>query len=676
MPNPNRVVDGDSQFRRGMNSISPIDLTDGFYFRALNILNRNGQLQTRPGYRWIATLPDGVVQGFTIFEPKGMVPQLIAIVGGLAYRSIFPYATFELIDGIELYSAAPQVFFAHTTKSVQRNALTDDDASLSFIVPRNVLMISDNQSACAFYDGTSAGHITGEKTTPAGGAMAWSGDRLWIAVGNLIYVSDISDPFSFFEDTYNTLGARQSFMVEGRVTAMAETNGLNEPSLLVFTDQRTVMFKSSIRERSVWATTPDFQRTIFPKLGCVSQRSIVAQNGLLFWMSAYGLVSFDAAILALQSSELDFQDNEMAFSKGRLNGDLSSCAGAAFENYLLMSVPYADNYNAHTWVMDGSVRDSLNEKQPRAWASAWVGTRPVEWATGVVEGVPRIFHLSVDTDGSNRVWEAFDYHRRDQFCDIDWVVESRGYTNKNITLKEFRYAELQLSNLRGQVDIQVAWAGVTKGRWRSIANSRINANEGVIDATEDMPDSIFALKSQVRTYRTEDIRDITPGELTACDIESRFSDKRDVGFQICIRGSGQCAINSLRVFMDEVEENTDGNCAVSETADNFVRMDGSASNDLDELVDTPIAIETVYTAESTVEASYGGTTVSGTATATSNISQIAADKLALQRASAIANAKLAYSAPPFIGGGVDSPGILALRLDFSDETNSMYLPMI
>lgn len=669
MPNANRVIDGDSNFRRGMNSVTPLDLTEGFYFRSINTLNRGGVLQTRPGYKWIATLPDGIVQGFTIFKPKGQLPELIAVIGGSAYRAQYPYRTFEQIEGIELYSEAPEVFFAHTVKSVQRNV----DSSLSFIVPRNVLMISDNQTPVAYYDGNQSGHISGVKTTPAGGPMAWSGDRLWIAVGNLIYASDISDPFSFFEDTYNTLGGRQSFTVESDVTAMAETPGLNSPALIAFTNSQAIMFQSSIRERTLWASEPDFQRTVLPTIGCVSQRSLVHQHGLLYWMSSYGLISLDTALLSLQSSELDFQDNEMAFSKGRLNGDLSGVAGAAFENYLLMSVPYASQENTHTWVLDHTVRDSLNEKQPRAWSSVWVGTRPVQWATEDINGTPRIFYISVDEDGENRVWEAFDYKRRDEGCDIEWSVETRGYNNKNIGIKEFRYAELTLCDLRGEVDLDVSWAGVTKGRWRSTANSRIKANEGVIDATEDMPETIFGLKKQSRTYRTSDVRDVPLGELTACDIESKFSDKRDVGFQLCIRGSGQCSIKSIRVFMDEILENADGNCATTETLDNFVRFDGAASNDLTELQGDP---EVLYTATTTVVATYGDTTASGTATAESYISQAAATKMAHQRASAIANAILAFSAPPYIGGGAVVYNVLSNRLVFSEEENSQYVAMM
>lgn len=650
-----------------MNSINPLDLTEGFYLRSINTLNRGGVIQCRPGYRWVTTLPDGNVQGFTMFTPRGSTPQLIAVVAGRVYRSLLPYSEFEEIEGIELAEFADKVYFAHATKSTQRN----EDDSVSLIVPVNTLIIQDNQSAPAFYDGSASGHITGDRTTPVGGPMKWTGDRLWVSEGNRIYVSDIADPYSFVEDTYNTLGGRESFLVDGEVVGMAETPGLASPQLLVFTDSQTVAFQSNVRERSAWATLPDFQKTIF-NVGCVSHRSIIAQHGLLWWFSPFGLLSFDGAVLAEHSSELEFQDNEMASSKARLHSDLSGVAGASFENYLLLSTPHSDIFNPHTWVLDFTVRNLLNEKQPRAWASVWTGTRPVEWASGSVQGVPRIFYISRDHDDKTRVWEAFSEARRDEFSDIDWSIETRAYTAKTIAQKEFRYAEMQLSDLQGAVDLKVSWAGAIKGRWRSIANSRVWSNEGNISTEEDLPAKMFGLKKQTRLYRTQDVRDMTATELAACGIESSTNDVRDVGFQLCIQGSGPCAIQNIRVFLDTVNEDNDGACTPSEDEGRYVRMDGAASNDLDELQS---GFETEYTATASFEASYGDVTVVGVGEAISTLSQAAADKLALQRAKAKANVLLLAQAEPFIGGGVEEEEFTG-SLDFSIASNSQYISLL
>lgn len=663
---PNRIIDGDSQFRRGFNSVNPLDLPAGFYYRSTNMSNRGGVLQTRPGYKWMATLPSGNLQGLTIFTPKDSSPQMVVAVDGAIYRSFLPYKEFEQLEGIEFSATAKDVFFATGTKSVRRNA----DASLTFIAPVNTLMMQDGVNAPAYYDGNSFGHLTGSKTTPIGTVMAWSGDRLWVASGNHIFVSDIDDPYSFFEDTYNTLGGRQFFLVEKEVTGMIEVPGAESPQLLAYTDSECIAFQSNIRNRDLWTTTADFQRTLFD-IGCVSHRSLVAQNGLLHWFSPFGLVSLDSAVLAKHSSQINLLDNELAWSKSNLNAELSGVAAGSFENYLMVSVPYSDHYNRHTWVLDFTVKSTLNEQQPPAWASVWTGTRPVAWATSSIQGVPRIFFISRDYDNSNRLWEAFDSSRRDEGCDIDFTWETRVYSNGDITNKKFRFSEFGLANIQGAVDLRVWWAGGTKGRWRETGNVRIYANEGNIDGQLDLPDVIFGLKSQVRIFRTQDIKEKDNTELQTCGVESERNDTEDMGFMLRIAGSGPCAFMSARVFMDQVVEKKDGKCFESETEGHYVRIDGAASATLEPLEeDVPEEFLGFYFAEST----YQGVTVNGFGSANSSISQEAADKLAFQRAWAIVNAKLLAEAPPFVGGGENEEAFDG-GLDFSIEDNSQYLPM-
>ena len=337
MPNPpKRILDGDTQFRRGQDSINPLDLTEGYYLRSVNMLNRGGVLQTRPGYRWIATLPEGEhLQGFTVFRPFEGYPQIIVAIEGSIFRSYYPYEEFKRVEGVVFSSSARQVYFAHTVRSTSYN----EDGSISFIKPLVTLIIQDGENAPAYYDGTVFAHLRGALSTPTGTVMAWSGDRLWVAKGSQIFVSDINNPVAFTEQTYNTLGGRQSFTVPHEVTGMAETPGTSTPQLLVFTQSETFVFQSSVRERDSWPTLPDFQTKIFD-LGAVSSRSIVAMHGVLYWVCNFGLVSFDSAVLSLHSSELDFQDNEMAWSKARMNGYMASIAGCSFENYLILSVPH------------------------------------------------------------------------------------------------------------------------------------------------------------------------------------------------------------------------------------------------------------------------------------------------------------------------------------------------
>jgi hypothetical protein len=678
MPSPpKRIFDGDAQFRRGVHSVNPLDLVQGFYARSVNILNRGGVLQTRPGYRWLATLPKGKLQGFTVFRPFDSEPQLLVVVGGFVYRSYYPYEKFTKVEGIFFSERVERVYFAHTVRVLKRN----EDTSLTFITPIVTLMIQDGINAPAYYDGTDFLHLKGALTTPRGTVMAWSGDRLWVAQGSRIYVSDIGNPLSFFEEIYNTLGARQFFTVNGDVTGMAETPGSASPQLLVFTQSQTVAFQSNVRERSTWPTLPNFQTKLFD-VGAVSHRSIVAQHGLLYWMTSFGLVSFDSAVLSLHSSELGFKDNEMAWSKARMNGYMASICGASFENYLIMSVPHESYYNPHTWVLDFTVRDTINEHEPKAWASVWAGTRPVEWVSVAILGVPRVFHASVDADGQNRIWEAFTSERRDEFCDIDWSIETRSYNAGNIFQKEMRFAELAFSDLQGAVDLSVKWAGANKGRWYEIANFRAWANEGNIFYDKPVPDPVFGLKKQVRLFRTLDVRNVPIVPPDGCAVESRALESQDSGFQLCISGNGPCALNTVRLFLDEVTDDHLADCPKSEDSGNFVRMSGCASHDLAELA-TMCASCGGYSGTVTVKAEYAGYEITVTKTAESCLSQAAADKIAEQQAWAEANLFLRREAPKFVVGEIPTPEPgpepepgYDPRLDFSDGRNSQYVPLV
>ena len=676
MPNPpQRLLDGDSHLRRGMNSLNPLDLVAGFYATSVNMLNRGGVLQTRPGYRWMTTLPDGLLQGFTVFRPLNAPPQFILVIEGLVYRSYFPFEDYVQVEGVFLSPTLPRVYFCQAIRSVRRK----EDDSLEFIDPVAVLFIQDGINAPVYYDGTRFEAIRGAKTTPMGTVMAWSGDRLWVANGPRIYVSDISDPVSFFEDTYNTLGGRQSFSVVEDVTAMAETPGAATPQLLVFTQNTVTVFQSNVRERSTWPTLQDFQKNLF-NVGCVSQRSLVEQHGVLYWMSNFGLVSFDSAALSLHSSELRLSDNEMAWSKARMNGYMSSIAASTFENYLIISIPHTSYYNPHTWVLDFTVRDTLNDQLPKAWASVWAGTRPVEWVSTEIYNVPRIFQASTDADGKNRIWEAFTSERRDEFCDIDWSFETRAYTTGNITQKEMRFVEMALSDAQGAVDLSVKWAGATKGRWHEIANFRIYANEGNIFSDEPMPDPIFGLKKQSRLFRTQDVKNIPVVPPDGCDVESVRLEAQDMGFQLCVAGSGPLAVQSVRLFMDDVPDPNYAACPENETDGHFVRVNGCGSRELAELAELCADCGSFF-GVATVTASYGDYSVTVTESAFSCLSQAAADKLAEQRAWAIANIRLRREGPRFLVGpepGPDpgpDPGPQPgdWRYDFSVEKNSFYI---
>lgn len=649
------VKDGDARFSRGMDSVtSLVTLPPETYCYAENILNRGGVLQTRPGYQWRFTLPPGQLQGLKVFNPRVGTPSMIAFVNGVPYGSQYPFRDYKEIAGVRMSADAKRVYTAQTTQAVERNV----DLSLKFINPRSLMIVQDGVAPAAIYDGrTFVNGGSGKNKIPQGTHMAWSGARLWVSRREQLFASDIADPTSYVESTYNTLGGISYFILDDRCTGLAPLPGVSgsiQSPLLAFTNGNTSMFRSNILNRDLWPTTEDFQSTAFPNVGCVAPRSLVSHSGMLWWYSDFGLTRLNAAEASSVSSRLDFIDREMNRSAKEMSHDLSGICASNYENFLLLSIPNADLQNRDTWVFDASVNESVGEESPASWASVWTGVNPVEWTSVTVKGKTRLFCASKDADGQNRVYEAFSPERRDNGCDIPWLIETRGYTAGNLSPKALRYAEYALSELSGEVNIRVSWAGANRGPWKEMANPVFKAQEGnaVADQNYSNEEPFFGLKKQSRSTRTQDIRDIPEDTLSSAGIDGVVrtveADKEaiDTAFQLKFEGSGPCALRSIRLFMDSVPEPESGIADTTEGEDHFVRVDGASARTEAELITAP----TVFSATKTAIAEAHNFAAEATARAVSTISQEDADKRAMQIAEARAENRLREIAEPYLGG--------------------------
>jgi hypothetical protein len=652
---PFRYEDGDVTFLPGMNSsFDPAQLPPGAYARSMNTVNRGGVVQCRPGYRCKFAAPVGNLQGGSFFYPKQGSPVIVFGIEGLLYVSEFPYVDFRQIPGVEFVSFARQLFFKQVEQSIKINP----DGSLSFITPRNLLVIQDGgQTSPAVYDGTTATHQKGAGTIPLGGPMEWVGDRLWVARGPNVYASDLANPLGFTESQYIT--TVDAFIFPGDVTAMSRTPSVEFPQLLVFTSSTTSLIQASIRDRSLWLTTPDFQKILFPNIGCTSQRSVVAHYGLLWWWSLYGLTSFDSAVLSKQTSSLPHRDNEMADSKGRLSEDTAGIACAAVENYLLTSVPYCDLYNTHTWVMDNSAYQTIDKMAPPVWNSFWTGTRPVCWLTGEVNDTSAVFYFSRDFDGNNRLWEAFTPDRLDDGCPITWYLETRGYYVKDpLGPKQFRFADIFLGELLGTVDIAVFWAGTARGKYKRILTKRIQATRGPFRASDVITadEILFGLKKQSRVIRTQDAKTLAAQETqTSCGVESTNAEFIDESFQLLIVVSGPGAVRSVQTFNDPQEgEKLSGKCEEDETEFREVRFDGAAEKnaDFEAALAKLEADDIIFHATKTATLTSQGLSETAIGESQSTISQQTADFVAQTIARRKASHELEQVLPAIVSKGI------------------------
>lgn len=654
--------DGDTKFDRGMDSMSDSTaLPPGCYAWSWNMLNRGGVLKVRPGFDWRFTLPQGKLQGLTAFVPLLGRPVLIAFVSGFCYLAQYPYRSFTVVQGATMSAEADFVFFATATQTVTQNL----DGSLMLIAPRQLLICQDGINPPTYFDGRVLTASMGLGAIPQGTHIAWVGARLWVARGNLVFASDLSNPLSFTEQTYNTLGGVQYFTLPDACTGFAALPGapnVNTP-LLAFTKSTTNMFQAAILNRTLWPTTPNFQTNIFPTIGCIAPRSIAPISGTLWWMSNVGLTRLDAAQSSALTTRIYRVDREMARSSDRMGGDLSGMAAVTYENLFLLSTPHADKRNTHTWLYDASVNDLASQNAvsyltsawTSVWSSVWTGVQPVQWATLTIDKEPRVFCASEDNDGNNRVYETFTRSTRDNGCDFPWGFESRAYTANTPLIKHFRFLLYSLSELQGEVNLRISWAGGSRGRWKVIDTPTFYAEEGSLDATVelDAAEAIFGLKKQSRIARTKDVRDMRPDNLSSSGIEGLVetieADKEavDTSFQFRVEGTGPCGVRSIVAFMDPLPAPDNGQANKPECPETkFVRFDGAAANNEAELQEAPES----FSESATATAVWNNYVGAGEATIVGYISESDSKKRALQVAEARAEAQLASLAAPYIGG--------------------------
>lgn len=621
----------------GVDSHSDPRLGDGWVQRAWNVVFRAGAVRTRPGTKVVHRLPDGRLQGFTHFEPRRGAAQLVAVVDGEVWVSSYPFRAWKSV-GVLLQPRASTVYFCRVVQSIERNA---DDSLRLLGAPRPMLVLQDGNSPPVVWDGSAATRQTGPDALPQGTAMAWSGHRLWVARDNWVFASDFANPLSFVERFY--LGGADSLFAPGRVTAMAEIEGTSDPQLLVFTEGKTLIVQSSV-PREDWVTTPNFSRTLFPEVGCVSHRSVISHYGQLWWWTSQGLTSFDLAVALNNTSLFPVTDGAQTYSKAHVTASDAQVAVSSIENMLLVSVPYAGRLNRHTWVLDHSPLGAVGGKTQSAWSGVWHGFSPVEWTRFVVDGAERVFCACTDTGSRNQILELSPRFDTDNGRDIEAGVELRVHTHGSPDMRVARFAELAWSEVLGDVDWRVDWRGIMRGRYKQCAGGRFRAGRGSV-RQQDVP-TFFAMRGQARRVRTTEMRFEAPDVLANC-AEGATTEERDFGFGLLVRWNGRAALREVRDYVSGIPESNTGKCVTPETDTLYVRFDGGAS--ADGSFDATSTAGKVFTATQSASATVNGTTATATRVARSVISQEAADKVARQAAGAQVARTLFLNSPPIVG---------------------------
>lgn len=609
-----RLTKTSANWLHGVNSVrNPWTLPEDQAKWAVNVNMRGGIAQTRHGFKMKLSLPKGnfqggvifnankqanasstktnlsgvkIVQKQTIFTPQGgeiaafELPYAVFVVDGKAYYSPFPlvqpknWSEYQL-SNINLDPNVNEVNIVIGTQS----ATTNTSGSTNVTPSHRMLIFQDGINTPYYWDGADT---TGAVATqmPIGYWMAYSGNRLWVANGNIISASDLANPLGWTERTQGA--GRGDFSVPRPVTAMRDHIGQNNDTrLYVFTDQSTYSLASGVLDRAQWSTTANFQQTLFPNIGCVSGKSIAFQNGLMWWYSQGGLVSVDVAASSYLSSQVLYKDLEMAKAKRLMAPNYTGICAASFENYLMYSIPYLEPLNSVTMVLDYASASEWNQGRTPAWTGVWTGIRPVSWSTNIIDSTPKCYAFSVDyvntSDGSfNHLWEAFTPERYDTYLQIFEDGTTQELVNRiycqfetallgdELALKQFAYGEVDCSQISGVVDVNVSYRG-SKGAYQNILQKRIlAANDQYQYATTQYAsqiDQLGFLQTQYRRLKTENAQ----RNLTDTSCESKNSLDVDKAFSFLIEWCGAMGVEALRMYQDLWSESSYGQTNSNET---------------------------------------------------------------------------------------------------------------
>lgn len=583
-------------------------LKDSQYIWGENVACRGGIVQTRPSRILRMSLPAGErLQGGKVIKINKETAIstgyfLVFAVDGLVYsvpiEKVFPdnhvtdWNLYKL--PIQFSRLAKRVYFEVAKKS----ASTTSEGTIQIVKSYNVLMMQDGSgTAAAYYDGEFAQHTIQDapyNQTPSGSWMKWIAQRLCVAVGDRVLIGDLADPLSFNERLASAAGGGD-FIFDDDITGMTVAIGDNrQTNLIVFTENDGSLLLVSILDRETWGSTANFKTTIFPSVGCVSGDSITTHSGILWWYSHGGLVNSDSAAAAYLTSEIKYQDVEMAHTKRNLNVDMSGICAFSFESYLGMSVPYGDDLNAQTMILDSSISSESGSTDERpAWNGVWTGVRPVSWIPVKIDGIQRLFCLSVDYQALNNettffhLWEEFQPERTDVYYEQGLANEILRKTNRiycsvmfkplgdGLDIKRFAWAEADLCEIGGEVDVKVSFSG-TMGAFKEIKRQKIIATTDAEGASNPDVQAIynavgpFAL--QRRRIKTEEFTNDESCNRVEFDMLPNY----DKAFSLLFQWCGRMGIESYRIFSDAVTESSVGACAADESGYNILTPSGQS----------------------------------------------------------------------------------------------------
>jgi hypothetical protein len=574
-----RQYDPQSFWLKGARSdVDPLGVAADNYLWARNVYHLRGMPTTRPRLRAIAHFERGWPQGVHVYETITSRKYLVACVSGQLFVSADPFRVWSKIGDVSLAPDARQVFFSTALK----NAHTLPDGTTTIVPPVNLMFATDGLGKAVIYDGARGRYSTPgapEFGLPIGSFTLPANNRLALASGNAMHLSDLDSPDQFIEEL--TLGSGGgTFNFRKPITCLGQP--FQNGALLAFTNSQTDTFQTQILDRTTWFSTQDFRKTILPKIGCVAAKSFVNHYGLANWFSNNGQVTMDDAFQAYRGSKLNMTDEPMQRSKNALSGDRTQVCAISHDKYIITSVPSFGPYNGESWLY------SDNNLGNPSWESVIEGITPVDWSSAIFAGRQRTFCLSIDdpTDPFSgcTVWEfmpnpAANMGLTGDEGPVRASLETGIYNmTRGFDDSDLAFVEVELDNCVGKVDFRIAFAPARTGAFRNLKATTINAGSPMQpfpDVDGEMPlGALLGCRPESRVLRSEEFH-VEQDSVTEDAKESFNPANRDRGFIVYLEWDGQCSVRAVRVFLEPTHQDYLGDPTVLEALPNCASEAGA-----------------------------------------------------------------------------------------------------
>lgn len=541
---------------------------------ANNCGTRGGGLTQRTGYTPIGTVHDstGLYQGGWMYMQQTGIPYLILAISGKFFRIRVDTdnSIDDITQGNTFPAAAPYYHFAQGVEFM-------------------VVQAGDYSTLPLFWDGAtmrqSVGLNPGAGITaelPASGPMVYYQGRIWYAnyryytagdiVGGPSGTAGYSLRDSILKVTENPLAlGGDGFAVPteaGNIRAMQYVTNLDksqgEGTLFVFTRQQVYGMDVPI-SREAWTKAADgatnygtpLQRVVMRNNGGVSDRSIVAVNGDLFYQS------LDPAIYSLFTSLRYFSQwgntpisnniqRALNFNDRSL---MRYSTGVEFDQRLYMGILQEQRdqgvVSRGLAVLDFDPIATLGQKLPPSWDGLQEGLDILQLFTGDFGGRKRCFAVVVSKeDSSIQLWEVTIDQRVDNVdTAVDWYVEFPAYTwGREFDMKRLDGGELWIDKLFGTVQIKVYYRVDANPCWQLWHVTQLCTARSTC---EDVNNPVCYPTETLRESGKIPIQFPVPPLAPCNTIDAR---PMNVGFQFQVKVeiSGWCRIRGLIVYATPV----------------------------------------------------------------------------------------------------------------------------